>query len=153
MSSLYGAEWIQDHARVHETGACDCDVDFAPYKPTLHGVYENEYIPTLMEKERNDGSHTVAGGYARAYSEKRWAYNAPETMMSVMDRIDGPIPPEKHAFMGAPIDHQVVQFPHDRTPICGSPIGAGPEGAPHASSWEGCELSRWRTYRRTKSEP
>jgi hypothetical protein len=35
LSSQYGAEWIQDHARVHEAGHCNCAVQFETYTPHL----------------------------------------------------------------------------------------------------------------------
>ncbi|KAI1299136.1 hypothetical protein F5Y03DRAFT_408906 [Xylaria venustula] len=33
MTSLYGAEWTKDHAKLHDSGKCKCPVSFERYKP------------------------------------------------------------------------------------------------------------------------
>ncbi|KAI3342638.1 hypothetical protein F4824DRAFT_494436 [Ustulina deusta] len=33
LTSLYGAEWTKDHAKLHESGKCECPVSFERYKP------------------------------------------------------------------------------------------------------------------------
>lgn len=33
LSSLYAAEWTQDHAKLHESGQCKCPVRFEKYTP------------------------------------------------------------------------------------------------------------------------
>ncbi|KAI1143318.1 hypothetical protein F5Y05DRAFT_149376 [Hypoxylon sp. FL0543] len=46
MPSLYGAEWIQDHAERHRTGQCSCEIKFekypAVYMPMLEEAAEEE---------------------------------------------------------------------------------------------------------------
>ncbi|KAI0974323.1 hypothetical protein F4678DRAFT_486196 [Xylaria arbuscula] len=41
MTSLYGAEWTKDHAKLHESGKCKCPVSFERYKP-LHVGYDQD---------------------------------------------------------------------------------------------------------------
>ncbi|KAI0430207.1 hypothetical protein F5Y09DRAFT_356214 [Xylaria sp. FL1042] len=33
LTSLYGAEWTKDHAKLHDSGKCKCPVSFERYKP------------------------------------------------------------------------------------------------------------------------
>ncbi|GAW21617.1 hypothetical protein ANO14919_111400 [Xylariales sp. No.14919] len=33
LTSLYGAEWTKDHAKLHRSGQCNCPVSFESYKP------------------------------------------------------------------------------------------------------------------------
>ncbi|TLD25528.1 hypothetical protein PspLS_05545 [Pyricularia sp. CBS 133598] len=33
LPSLYAAEWVEDHRKLHQRGECSCKADFTPYKP------------------------------------------------------------------------------------------------------------------------
>ncbi|TLD11234.1 hypothetical protein PgNI_06253 [Pyricularia grisea] len=33
LPSLYAAEWVDDHRKLHQRGECSCKADFTPYKP------------------------------------------------------------------------------------------------------------------------
>ncbi|TLS25020.1 hypothetical protein PpBr36_07624 [Pyricularia pennisetigena] len=33
LPSLYAAEWVEDHRKLHQRGECSCRADFTPYKP------------------------------------------------------------------------------------------------------------------------
>jgi hypothetical protein len=44
LSSLYGAEWTQDHAKLHESGQCKCPVSFEKYKPIDTSADQGEII-------------------------------------------------------------------------------------------------------------
>ncbi|KAI6635559.1 hypothetical protein MCOR14_005706 [Pyricularia oryzae] len=46
LPSLYAAEWVDDHRKLHQRGECSCKADFTPYKPewVVHdgGVHDQQ---------------------------------------------------------------------------------------------------------------
>ncbi|KAJ3563458.1 hypothetical protein NPX13_g8189 [Xylaria arbuscula] len=152
LSSLYGAEWIKDHAKLHESGKCSCSVSFERYKPDYdqgdndfpepdHSQLQNQ--PWYPMNSRNPtapapvsppynpyvGTSSIAENSTNAFNQTppghvaRWAGEAPQG--SLLDEILGPVRPDASAYRGRPVDIQTVHFSNIGTPIAGNPIVCG----------------------------
>ncbi|KAI2601932.1 hypothetical protein GGR54DRAFT_655186 [Hypoxylon sp. NC1633] len=64
-TSLYGAEWLQDHERLHCEGQCSCEIKFekypAPYMDMLREAYEQGTEYAAEYATTTDGPSTGAG--------------------------------------------------------------------------------------------
>ncbi|KAI1408786.1 hypothetical protein F5Y13DRAFT_204534 [Hypoxylon sp. FL1857] len=68
MPSLYGAEWIQDHAELHRAGRCRCEIKFekypAQYMPLLKEARDAEFAfddHSSTTTHNHNHSHSAAG--------------------------------------------------------------------------------------------
>ncbi|KAI0877560.1 hypothetical protein GGS24DRAFT_497704 [Hypoxylon argillaceum] len=166
LSSLYAAEWTQDHAKLHESGQCKCPVRFEKYTPidTSEDQDENAIpVPdSVREAQAAYMDDRIPVGHVG-----RWAMQGAPG--SLLDNILGPIGPDPSIYEGRPVDIQTAQYHTEGIPIAGNPIawgpppessglpsivefgqpattvaglplGAGPEGDSHAGDFETCSL-------------
>ncbi|KIH88459.1 hypothetical protein SPBR_07316 [Sporothrix brasiliensis 5110] len=54
LSSLYAAEWVADHRARHDTGLCQCRVDFRTYKEAKCDEIERSEVGTGETQAEND---------------------------------------------------------------------------------------------------
>ncbi|OTA64837.1 hypothetical protein K449DRAFT_463868 [Hypoxylon sp. EC38] len=75
MKSIYGAEWIQDHAGLHHSGRCKCEIKFekypAKYMPLLEEAasdpdYGTNPVPDGVVAADDDGLHHDGNGNSNA---------------------------------------------------------------------------------------
>ncbi|XXG94952.1 ndufs2, NADH ubiquinone oxidoreductase 49 kd subunit [Hypoxylon texense] len=167
MPSLYGAEWLADHAPLHEDGRCSCPVRFAKYESPLAAElrelgaeveaglsdintlaeYDAQY---LARRASGDTSGPAAGTDETTQGEPRQNPLEP----SIPHVTTNPGHPARWAcspdngnaatssahYANHPIDMQTAWYDQAEVPLAGLPIGAGPEGDSHMPSFEQCEL-------------
>ncbi|KAI1356369.1 hypothetical protein F5Y01DRAFT_309783 [Xylaria sp. FL0043] len=149
LTSLYGAEWTKDHAKLHDSGKCKCPVSFERYKPLNidddEGEDENTgldptYLPEQVRKisrsygsdaatsSKDQNSAAAAGphfpsGYDHIPTGDiaRWAVDGPQS--SLLDQILGPVGPDALKYGNRPVDIQTMHYPRPGLPISGNPIG------------------------------
>lgn len=83
LPSLYGAEWIQDHAQIHEAGRCSCAVRFDTYQPYV--FTKNDIALYGGEIDRPVGSYDYnsrSASEAQAWLDTREAKTAPNAIPS-----------------------------------------------------------------------
>ncbi|KAI1775603.1 hypothetical protein F4818DRAFT_457820 [Hypoxylon cercidicola] len=78
MMSLYGAEWLQDHAPLHVDGRCSCPVRFQTYESPLMPVADEagpgadlsySHINTLAEYDQQYLAHQAGGAAQGEHAE------------------------------------------------------------------------------------
>ncbi|KAI1279887.1 hypothetical protein F5Y07DRAFT_405533 [Xylaria sp. FL0933] len=149
LTSLYGAEWTKDHAKLHDNGKCKCPVSFERYKPLNidddEGEDENTgldsaYLPEqARETSRSYGSDVASSSkdqtsaaatgpqFPSGYDHiptgdiARWAVDGPQG--SLLDQILGPVGPDALKYGNRPVDIQTMHYPKPGLPISGNPIG------------------------------
>ncbi|KAI0114005.1 hypothetical protein GGR51DRAFT_578255 [Nemania sp. FL0031] len=130
LSSLYAAEWTEDHAKLHESGQCQCPVSFERYKPIDINEYEDENNhpgkgkgkEKAKEPAHNPQDHL--SGRTAAGHPARYVMDGPQE--SLLDEILGPIHPQAPAYDEHPADIQTMYFQPTGAPIAGTPIAWGP---------------------------
>ncbi|KAI0842283.1 hypothetical protein F5Y06DRAFT_259434 [Hypoxylon sp. FL0890] len=71
MLSLYGAEWTHDHAELHRTGRCKCEIKFDKYPA--------QYMPLLKEARESESccnehcNHNAAGVTSQSHDNSNTA--------------------------------------------------------------------------------
>ncbi|KAI0523725.1 hypothetical protein F5B22DRAFT_633843 [Xylaria bambusicola] len=87
LGSLYGAEWTEDHAKLHKSGRCKCPVSFERYKPldtsdcqdetynlgrdhseSLNQTWETQYDLSSSMDSHNPNAHAVVAPTYTAYA-------------------------------------------------------------------------------------
>ncbi len=53
LPSLFAAEWVADHRERHDSGLCDCHVDFRTYRQVLVAVEEGEDVVEGVDEDMN----------------------------------------------------------------------------------------------------
>ncbi|KAI1128930.1 hypothetical protein F5Y10DRAFT_264680 [Nemania abortiva] len=166
LPSIWGAEWTQDHAKLHESGECSCYVSFERYKPI--DINEDQEEAGGAKSDPACNPQDYMSGRTPTGHVARWATNGPPN--SLLDDILGPIQEDQTAYGGRPVDVQtmhfqprgppivgypiasgptpessglptIVEFSQPDTTLGGFPIGAGPEGESHAGDFETCSLN------------
>lgn len=65
LSSLYAAEWVDDHAELHRKGECKCNADFNRYKPEwVDGATEPQYHCREWRNLHHTGAQRTIDGRA-----------------------------------------------------------------------------------------
>ena len=100
ISGLYAAEWIADHKKLHETGACKCGISFNPFQPSVQG---HDFTPAERDAVQNV-----------RHLENSGADMTPEeiaTRVAEITRLFGvfmPIPPAPQAQRGHGSSHRNI---------------------------------------------
>ncbi|KAK3955971.1 hypothetical protein QBC32DRAFT_375038 [Pseudoneurospora amorphoporcata] len=60
LPSLYAAEWLADHRALHDSGRCECPVQFAPFQPAMGEDDMRTEEREFLEEYRQNGNRTRA---------------------------------------------------------------------------------------------
>ncbi|KAK5624723.1 hypothetical protein RRF57_000439 [Xylaria bambusicola] len=132
LGSLYGAEWTEDHAKLHESGKCKCPVSFERYKPLDTSDYQDE-----------------DNGFGRDYSEplnQTWGtqYDLSSSMNNHNPKASAAVTPAYTAYAGTSSANKNVTHDSQYRPVYNrlpsGPVAQYPHG--YSQTLAG-DFARW----------